>query len=281
MQKLYASQLEARALFLLELERLAGDITLRYFRNLPTTDRVGKENPRYFDPVTLADRDTEQLLSESIKAAFPEDGLLGEEGESKSPINDWRWIIDPIDGTKGYVSGLPLWTSLIALEYRGSPVFGLISQPFMNEFWLGNRYSCHYFRFDQSEPAKVSGCKQLSEARLATTSPIYFSPGENAAFEQLRAASLLSRYGTDGYAYALLAIGQVDLVVEAGLSYWDLAAHIPVVEGAGGVIADWKGHRFDGQNLSKYLQKEEEFRVVAAASREILDQCLPTLRRAL
>ena len=171
-----------------------------------------------FDPVTAADRASETAMRAVLAELAPEDGILGEEFPDQPSLNGRKWVLDPIDGTRAFIAGLPTWTVLIALSQNGVPRIGMIDQPHIGERFTG-----------------------WPDAILATTDPFLFQGAEWQAFDGLRQAVRLCRYGYDAYAYAMLALGGVDLVVESALQPYDVQALIPVVQGAGGVITNWRG----------------------------------------
>jgi inositol-phosphate phosphatase / L-galactose 1-phosphate phosphatase / histidinol-phosphatase len=173
-----------------------------------------------------------------IAARFPEHGILGEEHGAERADAEFVWVLDPIDGTKAFISGLPLFGTLIALAYRGRPVLGIIDQPISRERWSGARG--HPSRLNGSAIA-TRACGTLAAATLAATTPEMFADADADAFRRLRGKVKLARYGTDCYAYGVLAAGFIDIVVEANLKPYDFCALVPVVEGAGGVMTDWQG----------------------------------------
>jgi myo-inositol-1(or 4)-monophosphatase len=215
--------------------------TLSRFRKDATI--FNKADP-WFDPVTDADREAERVLRKMIQNVYPSHGVLGEEfGETKGE-SPWRWVLDPVDGTRAFMCGVPSWTTLIALEYDGAPVLGLIDQPFTGERWIGAAGQSHCIRGGAKVSATTSGLTDIAKARISTTDPLatgYFSEIESAAFARVAKASRVARYSLDAYAYGLLAIGELDLVIESALKRHDYAALIPIVEGAGGVVSSWKG----------------------------------------
>lgn len=189
-------------------------------------------------PVTVADRELEVALCQAITREFPDHGVIGEETPPTHVGADYVWVIDPIDGTKAFICGIPVFGTLIALTCAKVPILGLIDQPITEERWLGAR----------GQPTTWNGhrvqtrtCTNLRHALLCATSPEMFVGSNQAAFAQLCSEVKVVRYGTDCYAYGLLASGQIDLVVEAQLSPYDYLAHIPIIEGAGGLITDWWG----------------------------------------
>ena len=210
-----------------------------------------------YDPVTAADREAERAIRALIEQAFPEHGIAGEEFEVKEGGGRYVWSLDPIDGTRAFICGLPSWTTLIALLDEGVPVVGLIDAPALDERYLG---------FAGAAGLAASDCRSLAEARLSTTDPYLFAGAETEGFERLRRAARVTRYGLDAYAYARLAGGSIDLVAESGLKPHDYNALIPVVRAAGGVIGNWRG--------------DDDFRegqVLAAATRELFDEAVGAL----
>jgi myo-inositol-1(or 4)-monophosphatase len=219
-----------------------------------------------FDPVTEADRAAEQAMRRLIEANFPDHGISGEEFDDRPAAGRWRWSLDPIDGTRAFVCGLPGWTTLIALLENDAPVFGLIDAPRLGELYCGHGDQASLLTAGGEQPIEVSGCARLGEARLATTDPYLFEGKEREGFERVRRAARLTRYGWDGYAYARLAAGSLDLVVESGLKPHDYHALVPLVRAAGGAIANWSGDA-----------DLEGGRIVAAASRDLLDSACALL----
>lgn len=224
-----------------ELADLAGATILAYFRRrLAVQNKAGGEG---FDPVTAADRAAERRLRAAIAAKFPDHAVLGEEFAAKAGAGRYQWLIDPIDGTRAFIMGSPLWGTLIGLLFDGRPVLGLMDQPFTRErFWGDGRTA--YMRASAERPRKLRTrrCDALSDAVLTTTHPdLFSSPTERDAFARLKSHARMTRYGGDCYGYCLLAAGFVDLVVEAGLKAHDIAPLIPIIEGAGGIVTTWDG----------------------------------------
>lgn len=224
-----------------------------------------------FDPVTDADREAERVIRQHIEARYPEHGILGEEHGVRLPEARFRWVLDPVDGTRSFICGAPTWTTLIALEADREPVLGVIDQPHIGERWVGTGRQAWLHRGASVTAVRTSGCDALAQARISTTDPravAYFDSDEEAAFARLAGACRLARFSMDAYAYALLATGQLDLVVESGLAHYDYAALAPVVRGAGGVITGWDGDPFDA---------EAGGRTVAAASPALHAEALKLL----
>jgi histidinol phosphatase-like enzyme (inositol monophosphatase family) len=211
----------------------SGAIIRRYFRRGVAIDDKPDQSP-----VTIADREAERELRRLIEAQFPDDGILGEEFGVTRADAKRIWVLDPIDGTKSFISGVPLFGTLIALTEGGRPIMGVIDQPISRERWIGA--SGHASTLNGA-PIRVRACAALSAATLFATSPDLFHDAEIEGFHRLRSAVKLARYGADCYAYGLLAAGFIDLVVEASLKPWDYCAMVPVIEGAGGLVTDWEG----------------------------------------
>ncbi|MBC7156161.1 MAG: inositol monophosphatase family protein [Rhodobacteraceae bacterium] len=194
-----------------------------------------------FDPVTVADRAAEAAMRAVLADLRPDDAILGEEMGSKPGTSGLTWVLDPIDGTRGYLSGTPTWAVLIAVCDAGGPRLGLIDQPFIGERFLGGPGLAEVAGPRGRHALRTRAARPLAEAILFTTFPEVGTRAEAAAFHALGRQVRLVRYGMDGYAYALVAAGQVDLVVEAGLQPYDIAAPIAVIEAAGGIVTDWRG----------------------------------------
>jgi myo-inositol-1(or 4)-monophosphatase len=197
-----------------------------------------------------------------IEARFPEHGIAGEEFPERPAAGRWSWSLDPIDGTRAYICGLPSWTTLIALLEEGEPVLGIVDVPRLDELYLGYaRTALVVGEGGSSRRLAVSGCRKLGEARLSTTDPFLFHGAEAEGFERLRRATRLARYGLDAYGYALVAAGTLDIVAESGLKPHDYNALVPLVRAAGGAVSNWSG----GSDLSAG-------QIVAAASEPLLEQ---------
>ncbi|WP_084399224.1 inositol monophosphatase family protein [Henriciella aquimarina] len=223
-----------------------------------------------YDPVTLADKAAEDAIRTILKQERPEDGIDGEEYGAHEGPSGWQWLIDPIDGTRAFLAGLPVWTTLIALvDPDGHPVIGMIDQPVLGERYVGAPSGAFLETAGGREALKVSDCQDLREAIIATTDPFIMTPAEQGAWTHLRHTARITRYGLDAYGYARLAGGTIDLVCETGLQAHDVAALIPVVRGAGGVARDWRG------NEAKLGSQ-----IACAASEAVFEQALISLRRS-
>lgn len=229
--------------FIRDLVAIAAATTLPHFRR-----NVVVENKSVcgFDPVTDADRLTEDAIRAAITQRFPEHGIIGEEGGAHNPTARYQWVVDPIDGTKAFVCGLPTWATLIGLCDESGPVLGLMSQPVVGEYFIGGLGSAERVGRDGRTPLRSRNTGSLSQASLFATSPDMFSPAELSRFNKLSAVVQLTRFGVDSYAYCMLAAGFIDIVAEAGLGYYDIAALVPIVDSAGGVITDWTGEQVRG-----------------------------------
>lgn len=194
-----------------------------------------------FDPVTEADRGAERAMRDLIALHYPTHGVLGEEYGATPSSDGWSWTLDPVDGTRAFISGLPLWGTLIALAFEGRPVLGIIDQGFLDERYVGFPGGAQVTARGVTKDLAVRVCGHLKEATIATTDPFLFDGAEAGGFEMVRRTSRLQRYGCDCYAYAMLADGRIDLVIESGLKAWDVQALIPVIEGAGGMVTNWRG----------------------------------------
>jgi myo-inositol-1(or 4)-monophosphatase len=249
----------------------AAAVTLPRFRHAAlATDNKGADG--LFDPVTAADREAEAAIRAILERERPEDGVLGEEHATRDGQSGLIWIVDPIDGTRAFISGLPVWGTLIALDDGARGVIGLVDQPFTGERFLGLHGpagpAATLAHRGETTPLATRRDRRLAQATLFTTAPELFTPVERAGFDALSRAVQLTRYGTDCYAFALLALGQIDLVIEAGLKPYDIAAPKALVEAAGGIVTGWRGEdcRWGG-------------RVVAAAHPAIHAEALEILAR--
>ncbi|MCB2092782.1 MAG: inositol monophosphatase family protein [Rhodobacteraceae bacterium] len=213
--------------------------TLEHFR----ADGLDAENKEksHFDPVTVADRGCEREMRDILAKRRPGDAILGEEFGAKSGTSGLTWVLDPIDGTRSYLSGTPTWGVLISVADARGPIFGIIDQPYIGERFSGGLGVAEVVGPMGRKPLRARPARPLSEAILFTTFPSVGTPKEGAAFSQVSNRARLTRYGIDCYAYALIAAGQIDLVIEAGLKAYDVQAPIAVIEAAGGIVTDWQG----------------------------------------
>jgi myo-inositol-1(or 4)-monophosphatase len=224
--------------FVERLAAAAGDAILPFFRT--TLSMEDKSRGGSFDPVTAADRAAEAAMRALIRKSFPEHGIIGEEYGNERTDAEYVWALDPIDGTKSFICGLPVWGTLIALTRAGTPVYGMMHQPFTREQFTGDGMDANYRGPNGKRSLRVRRCASIGDAILATTSPLLMKETDLAAFRRVEKAVRLSRYGGDCYAYCVLAAGHVDLIIETELKPHDVLALIPIIEGAGGVITTWE-----------------------------------------
>jgi myo-inositol-1(or 4)-monophosphatase len=224
--------------FVDELASVAGEAILPFFRTTLTID--DKSRGTGFDPVTAADRAAEAAMRTLIRETFPAHGIIGEEYGSERAEAEYVWLLDPIDGTKSFICGMPAWGTLIGLMRLGQPVFGMMHQPFTRERFTGDGATAHYRGPAGERVLRSRRCRDIGDAILQTTSPRLMSETDRAAFERVENNVRLSRYGGDCYAYCMLAAGFVDLVIETELKPHDVAALIPIIEGAGGIVTTWE-----------------------------------------
>ena len=230
----------AMAEFAVQIAEEAGRIALRYFRT--DLDVTNKSKKRAFDPVTRADREVEACIRARIIERFPGHRIVGEEFGSEGHAAAPAWLIDPIDGTRTFISGSPMWGVLLGLIDGDQCVAGLMHQPFVGETFVGSSAGAFLVRTGQWRKLAARGTKTIAEATLACTQPGMFrTPPELDAFRRVETACRLSRYGTECYGYCLLAAGFLDIVIEADLEPYDIVPLIPVVEAAGGVVSNWRG----------------------------------------
>ena len=234
---------EAIAVTLLRAASAADRETLPRFRSKLIVDNKYSSG---FDPVTEADRAAERAIRAVLETDFPEHAVIGEEQADKLTGSPFSWIIDPVDGTRSFITGVPLWGTLIGVAFAGEVFAGVMSQPFTGEVFLGLPGRAEWRRGDDCRPLATSGCTALSEARLFTTTESLFdTPARKAAWDAVAGQTRLVRHGADCYAYGLVAAGHADLVMEPRLNSYDIAALIPIIEQAGGRVATWDGGRPD------------------------------------
>jgi histidinol-phosphatase len=218
----------------------AGAVILPHFR---TRLAINHKGGALFDPITAADLAAETAIREALAATHPAHGIIGEEFGATRSDADYCWIIDPVDGTRAFIVGQPLWGTLIGLVQEGRPLLGLMNQPFIGErFWSGEDQSYFRRRGSPEQTIRTRPCGSLSEALLTASSPdLFVSDEEQSRFAAIAGAVRLRRFGGDCYNYCLLALGQIDLVVEAGLKDFDILPLIPIIERAGGMVSTWEG----------------------------------------
>ncbi len=253
--------------FVEELAAKSGEVILPFFRTSLTVDN--KNTLGRFDPVTAADRAAEAAMRALIRQAFPAHGIIGEEYGSENAEAEYVWVLDPIDGTKSFICGMPAWGTLIGLMRLGKPVFGMMHQPFLRESFRGDGEAARYRGPAGDRELGVRACTALDEAVLFTTSPLLMSPEDRDAFRRVETRARLARYGGDCYAYCMLAAGHIDLVIETELKPHDVIPLVPIIAGAGGVLTTWE----DGSALSGG-------RIIAAGDRRVHTAALELLNSA-
>jgi len=225
--------------FVNELASVSGETILPFFRTALTVE--DKSRSGSFDPVTAADHAAETAMRTLIRRTFPDHGIIGEEYGGERADAEYVWVLDPIDGTKSFISGMPAWGTLIGLLRSGEPVFGMMSQPFTRERFSGGGGAARYRGPAGERDLRARPCARLSEAVLFTTSPRLMNDADRNSFGRVEDAVRLSRYGGDCYAYCMLAAGHVDLVIETELKPYDVLPLVPIIAGAGGMITSWEG----------------------------------------
>ena len=228
------------AAFVDELATVSGDTILPFFRTslgVEDKNRTGGG----FDPVTAADRAAEAAMRALIRRNFPGHGIIGEELGNERADAEYVWLLDPIDGTRAFITGMPNWGTLIALTRFGEAIFGMMHQPFTRERFTGDGGAARYRGPGGDRTLRVRPCGSVSDAVLYTTSPLIMKPDDRKRFGRVEEKVRLSRYGGDCYCYCMLAAGHVDLVIESELNPFDIVALIPIIAGAGGVITSWDG----------------------------------------
>ncbi|MEE9271829.1 MAG: inositol monophosphatase family protein [Robiginitomaculum sp.] len=265
----FKTQIDKRLALAISIADSAHEISLPAFHQGVVSKN--KENGGFYDPVTKADTDTELHLRKRISAAFPDDGISGEEFPDKPCENEWSWCLDPIDGTRAFVAGVPVWSTLISACYNEKPVIGIIDHPALNDRFIGAHGKAWRITARGETRLKTNKCARLNDAVLSCTEPLaMFSSGQRGAYEMIRRTVRFSRLGLDAYGYALTAAGRIDLVIEARLNPFDVMALIPIIEGAGGAITDWHGGPASKGGA-----------IVCGGDPNLLPQVYPYLQRAL
>jgi len=263
------------AAFVERLAQVAGEVIVPFFRSAIGAEDKSKGG--VFDPVTEADRAAEVAMRRLISQTFPAHGVIGEEYGRDRPDAEYVWVLDPIDGTKSFISGLPVWGTLIGLMHHGRPVYGMMAQPFTRERYSGDGKRARWRGLAAPRGETASGewairtlhtraCASLAEATLMTTSPLLFDEADRAAYRRVEQRTRLVRYGGDCYAYCMLASGFVDVIVEANLKPHDIVALVPIIEGAGGIVTTWDG-----------APAAQGGRIVAAGDRRIHERTIALL----
>ena len=220
-----------------KLADVAAPVSMKYFKTGLSADSKSDDSP-----VTIADREAESVMRELIEAAFPEHGIFGEEHGTVRAEAEYVWVLDPIDGTQSFVTGKPLFGTLIGLLHKGKPLLGVMDMPALKERWTGITGEKTIYN---GAEVKVRSCPSINQAWMYATSPQMFTEANFPHFEDLRKAAKRTVYGAECYAYGLLAMGLVDIVCEDTLQPYDFAALMPIVTGAGGIITDWNGKELD------------------------------------
>jgi histidinol-phosphatase len=222
------------------LADVSGAVIRPFFRQ--RIEVAHKPGRHAFDPVTEADRNAERALRDLIARERPDDAILGEEYGEKKGASGYRWVLDPVDGTRAFITGRYEWGSLIALEKNEVPVLGILDQPVLGERFIGVNGRSHLMQAGAHTPLTVRACPDLGEAVLCSTDPsAYMDEAQQAGFAAVKSKARLTRYLGDCYIFAMLAMGFIDVIVEGSLSHWDVAALIPLVQGAGGSVSNWQG----------------------------------------
>jgi histidinol-phosphatase len=253
------------ASFVDRLATVSGETILPFFRTALAVEN--KKPGGGFDPVTAADRAAENAMRALIRKTFPGHGILGEEYGSEGGAAEYIWVLDPIDGTKSFIAGMPAWGTLIGLMHHGEPVFGMMHQPFIGERFSGDGGAARYRGRMGERELHVRECASLADAVLFTTSPLLMNEADRTSFRRVEQKVKLSRYGGDCYAYCMLAAGQIDLVIETEIHPHDIVPLIPIVTGAGGIVTTWENGPAQGGG-----------RIVAAGDARVHAAALKILR---
>ena len=270
-------EIERRLKHFQTLSRIARAITLPLFADPKGIEN--KANPGHYDPVTQADLDAEDALRAELRKLFPDDSIEGEERPDHVGTNEFSWTLDPIDGTRAFVAGVPVWSTLIALSFEGAPILGMIDLPALDKRYIGHTYGDTSKAWVETETAagdtssllKTSACAEIRDSVIGCTAPFgMFKPGELAAFKIIGAGARFMRLGLDALGYGLIAEGRMDIILEADLKPCDVRALIPIVRGAGGELTNWEGE--DAVNGG---------RVVAVGDPSLLPELYTYLGRAL
>lgn len=254
------------AAFVDKLAAVAGEAILPFFRTALAVEN--KKLKGAFDPVTAADRAAETAMRALIRKHFPAHGIVGEEFDDVKSDAPYTWVLDPIDGTKSFIAGMPVWGTLIGLCKDDAPVYGMMAQPYIGERFTGDGASAKYRGPAGERKLLARPCAALEEALLFATSPHLFSEEERRRFESVEENVRLSRFGGDCYAYCMIAAGYIDLVIEAGLDAYDIVPLIPIIEGAGGVVTNWQGENAASGG-----------RIIAAGDKRVHQAALELLNR--
>ncbi len=264
---LSSEDIETLSRFALRLAEAAGRVILPRFTHLPEVMEK-RGSGKGFDPVTEADREAEAVMRRMIAEAFPDHGISGEEMEERRADSPFRWVLDPLDGTRAFIYGLPTWMTLVALLHEDRPVIGVAHQPLLGESWLGTENGAWKVDAEGRHPLSTRPPRPMDEALAGTTLPeIYRDVRERHVLEVMRTRTRMLRHDADAWFYVLVAAGRIDIALDTRLAPYDIAALIPIVRGAGGVVTDWNGRPdpLGGQ-------------VIAVSGPELLDEALTLMR---
>jgi myo-inositol-1(or 4)-monophosphatase len=260
-----ASEIAELTQFALQLADASGEIILPQFRkNIAIDVKAAAE----WDPVTEADRSAERAIRDLIEKHYPTHSIIGEEYGVKQGTSPYSWVLDPIDGTRAFVIGMPTWVTLIGLYRDGKPLLGVMNQPFIGEKFYGNPQGAWHQRNGHTQKIQVRKPVGLKSASAGTTTPHLYSKYPN--FEKLRTSVTTMRYGGDAYFFSLLAAGHLDIAMDAGLQVYDIAALIPIIEGAGGVVGTWTDN-----------DPHQGGNILAASNQKLLDEAVSVMNTKL
>ncbi|NJM30321.1 MAG: histidinol-phosphatase [Rhizobiales bacterium] len=253
--------------FAITLARASEAEILPHFRKNAAVDV--KSGP-IFDPVTEGDRAGERMIRKMIEETYPDHGILGEEYGEKPSRSGFTWVLDPVDGTRAFICGMPTWATLIALTYEGEPRLGVMNQPYVGDLFYGTPEGAWLIYGGETKPIRARQGIALKDATAGTTAPeLYRKPKDAAAFSRLQKAARLMRFGGDAYFFAVLAAGHLDIALDAALQSYDIAALIPIIRGAGGAVGSW-----DGGDPAKGGN------VITAGSQTLLDEAIAVMNDA-
>lgn len=251
--------------FAITLAKASAAEILPYFRRNTQVDV--KDGP-VWDPVTEGDRAGERIIRQMIEERYPDHGIHGEEFGIKPARSPFTWVLDPVDGTRAFVCGMPTWATLIGLSYEGRPTVGLMNQPLVGDMFYGNPEGAWHDLRGNTNAIRTRSGITLARALIGTTAPeLYVSDKDQAGFQRLRKAAQMTRYGGDAYFFCMMAAGHLDIALDCGLQPYDIAPLLPIVTGAGGVAAEWTGgDPAQGGNI------------ITAGSRALLDEALAVMK---
>ncbi len=254
--------------FALHLAEVSAAAILPWFRQPLVVDNK-QAGTAGFDPVTEGDRAGERALRAAIAERYPDHGIIGEEFGEKEGRSPFTWVLDPVDGTRAFMIGMPSWATLIALYHDGRPVIGVMNQPHVGECFMGTPEGAWLHRHGTATPLKTRTGVTLKNAAAGTTAPeLYRTPEDAAGFQALRRACKLMRYGGDAYFFCLMAAGHLDIAMDAGLQAFDIGALIPIITGAGGVVGSWSGH-----------DPAQGGNIITAGSQALLDEAIAVMQQ--